>query len=319
MSHEIVERTRELAETTALEAVWSQWTALTSLAVDSARPPAWTVVDPEALVLASLLLSPLEPRLEDQVAAWAREAGFLMSKPRFRGVVALFPEEVESRVADFARYATQGGDSRWRSWVSSESSEHSPREKSLGPLHLTSGPALVLRLRAAFGVTAKADILAMLLGLDGTAMGLKAIASSLGYSERMIRTATEEMALAGFIVEVEGRPSSFYVDAEPWASVLRPYFREVPDGEPWVPPWRSWGPVLAFLCDVSRWAVEARSSDWPDYVTSSLARDLFDRHQPRLQQVGIRLPAPLPAGQTDRWLETFRQTVERVRSWGLGR
>ena len=81
--------------------------------------------------------------------------------------------------------------------------EYVPRMKPLGSLPLMEGPALTLRLRAGFGINAKADVLALLLGLAGAPADLKLIAAATAYTERAVRTAAEEMALAGFIQEVE--------------------------------------------------------------------------------------------------------------------
>lgn len=313
MPSEIVSRIRRLAESTAVDATWAQWSALTSLAAPATEGRAWTIVDPEALVLASLMFSPSERRLEDLVAAWARGAGFLMSKPRFRSLASLFPEKVEGRIEDFARYAVEGGDSRWKSWARPQGEAPAPREKPLGPLRLTDGPSLILRFRAAFGVNAKADLLAILLGMDGAAVDLKALATATGYSERMIRTATEEMVLAGFLVEVDGRPSSFYVEPDPWAEVLYT-LRPKPD-RPSFPPWKYWAGVLAFLCAVARWSDTAVEEDWTDYVAASHARDVYDDHEGRIRRAGIRVSPPPPASQGERSLEGFREVVEEIRSW----
>lgn len=319
MSNDIVERIRRTAEGAAVEAVWSQWSALTPLATPTDDGQAWTQIDPEALVLASLALSPLERRLEDLVAAWARDAGFLMSKPRFRTVATHFPDDVEARIGDFARYATEGGDARWKSWARPATGDPAPRPKSLGPLRLTDGPSLALRLRAAFGISAKADILAILLGLDGAEMNLTALTAAAGYSERMIRTATAEMTLAGFLHEVEGRPSSFWVKPEPWSELL---YRFPPDPSPErtvIPPWTFWSAVLGFLCDVTRWAERAKEKEWTDYVATSRARDLFDDHAPRLRQAGLRISAPPPAGQAERSLEAFHELVTEIAEWTIDR
>lgn len=315
MPSEIVRRIQRLAEETAVDTTWAQWSALTSLAAPAEDGRAWTIVDPEALVLSSLLLGPVEPPLEDLVAAWARGAGFLMSKPRFRSFVSRFPEEAKARIADFTRYALDEGDSRWRTWARPEREGLVPREKPLGLLRLTEGPSLVLRLRAGFGVNAKADLLAVLLGLDGTLINLKMLGEAAGYSERMLRTPTEEMVLAGFLVEIEGRPSSFYVEPEPWAEVLSTSPAE-PD-RPAIPRWSLWAAVPAFSCSVSRWAEMAREENWTGYVAASRARYVYDEHERRLRQTGIRVTPPPPAAQAQKSLEGFYKTTGEVRAWTL--
>lgn len=300
-----------MAENTAVEASWAQWSSLMPAAV-SAEKQSWTVVDPEALVFVSLALSPRERRLEDAVAAWARAAGFLMSKPRLKSVAEVFPPDVRWRTADFARYAFEGGDRRWKSLASSARNQSPPpREKQAGPLRLRFGPALVLRLRAGFGVNAKADLLGMLLGLGGTEADLKLLTAATGYSQRTIRTATEEMAMAGVIHEIEGRPSSFYVDPEPWAHLLQIYLPDSPTNELSIPGWQFWAAIFGFLYAVHRWGANAEKKDWTDYVASSKARDLVHEHRPRLGHAGIRMSSSDARGTE--FLEVLLETVRQVR------
>lgn len=81
MSHEAVRTIRELAETTLLEASWAQCSALTAAAIPADRRRAWTIVNPEALILGSLAVGHRERRLDDMVASWAGSAAHLMRMP----------------------------------------------------------------------------------------------------------------------------------------------------------------------------------------------------------------------------------------------
>lgn len=289
MSKQAISAIRERAEAAALDAVWAQWSALTPAAAGGPAGSGWTIIDPEALVLASLALTPVEQRLQDLVAAWARTAGFLMSKNRFSSLEEWFPAGVEFGVADFAYYAAEAGHASWKRLAPSKAA-YSPREKSLGPINLTLGPALVLRLRAGFGVNAKADLLAMLLGLHGAPADLKLITAATGYTERAIRNATEEMVLASLLTELPGRPSAFRVDEKPWAALLDP--QGAPPDAPQVPPWRFWSAILPFLLAIERWGRKAEQEKWSEYVASSRARDIYERHEKRLSQAGFFLSSP---------------------------
>jgi hypothetical protein len=255
-------------------------------------------VDPEALVLTSLAFGDREKRLEDMVAAWAREGSFLLSKPRLKSLAADFPASARDRMPDFARYAAEAGNSSWKRLAAPASpSDYRPRDKSLGPLRLIDGPALVLRLRAGFGVNAKADVLALLLGLHGAAAELPVLTAATGYTDRAVRTATEEMVLAGFLTEIRGRPSSFRVDPEPWSQVLQYHRLDRTPGEgPAIPPWHHWAALFAFLAAVDDWGRSAERNGWSAYVASSKARDLYEEHERPLIRAGVdplpRRPAP---------------------------
>lgn len=315
MSNDLVEEVRRTAERSAIEAAWVQWSALTSLAIPLDRPRHWSIVDPEALVLTSLAMSQSERRLEDVLAAWSRAAGFLHSKPRFKRLATMFPDSVAERLGDFARYAARGGESRWRAWASDETPEHpSSRDKRMGPLKLVEGPTLMLRLRAGFGVNAKADILGVLLGFHGARADVKVLAAASGYTERMVRTATREMVLARFIHEIEGHPSTFYVRHEPWAHLLELVRLDGPDAVPSIPSWRFWSAAFGFLCSVSHWGQRAHEDSWSAYVAGSKARDIFDAHVGRLRQAKLELHDSGHASGEE-YLPSFRDTVGRVASW----
>ena len=91
MSNETVPSLRDVAEAILIDAAWSQWSALTAAAVPSEGRPARTLVDPEALVLASLAVGHRERRLDDVVASWATHASHLMSLQRMRTLASRFP------------------------------------------------------------------------------------------------------------------------------------------------------------------------------------------------------------------------------------
>lgn len=310
-----VSRVRHVAESAVIDACWAQWTTLTTTATPARNQRVWTIVDPEALLLSSLAFGGRELRLEDMVAAWARTGSFLVSKPRLKRIASLFPSEVGDRIGDFARYAADAGDTSWKRLASaSTEDEYLPREKPLGPLRLIEGPTLMLRLRAGFGVNAKADLMALLLGLRGEAADLKLITAAVGYTERSVRTATDEMVLAGFVREIHGRPSSFYVEPRAWAAALQSYRIDARENQPSLPPWHNWAAVLSFLTAVDCWGRQAEKETWSDYVASSRARDVYEQYQHRLVQTGISLP-PAESATGTAFLDLFSTAVERVDEW----
>jgi hypothetical protein len=278
---------------------------------------AWTIVDPEALVLASLAVGHRERRLDDMVASWATDAPHLMSMQRMRTLSSRFPRPVQERIGVFARPAIAGGDRRWKRLADAPMTDgHTPRIKPIGALRLIDGPALTLRLRAGFGVNAKADLISLLIGLGGAAADLKVIAAATAYTERAVRTATEEMTLAGFIHEIEGRPSSFYAEPEAWARVLRTSrnHREAAGSGPVLPRWRFWAAVFAFLARVVEWADTAEREGWSAYVASSRARDILDDSRRQLRQAQVRLPSGAPSRGAV-FLEDFEGPVREIETW----
>ena len=79
-----------LREATA-EAAWAQWSAIFTVA--ASRRPARAIVDPEALLLISLLLRDHEPRLWSAVVLWAQVGARLLSVQRAK--ITTLGERVE--------------------------------------------------------------------------------------------------------------------------------------------------------------------------------------------------------------------------------
>jgi hypothetical protein len=311
MAAALVRSIGERARGTGVEVAWAQWTALTSAAAPAGVKRPKAIVDPEALVLLSLALRGREPRLDELVFAWARRSSALLSVQRMTSLAETFPQATRDALGEFA---AEAGDRRWRAHAGPPAEERPPvRGNPLGPVRLTAGPALLLRLRAGFGVGAKADLLAFLLGLRGAPASVSLTAAATSYSGRAMRTAAEEMALAGFIERMDTAPVTYVADHTAWAAVLR-LIKLNAQRTPEVPQWRYWSAVFAFLAEVDCWAREADEAGWSAYQASSRARDLVADHARAVQLAGLRLPDP-QAGGGAAFLEDLAAEMDRVHAW----
>ena len=315
----LVQRVEQTAREAALVVCWEQWRSLGAFAGAYGVRRATSIIDPEALVLLSLLLRDAERRLDDFLGWWASSGATLLSVQRVHNLARGFPERVQERLGAFARLATEAGDRRWtRHQTEAGEFALTPREgKGAEHLALYEAPALVLRLRAGFGVGAKADLLAFLLGIDGERASTKEAAEALGYTEVAVRTAAQEMTLARFVEETPERPVRYAADPEAWAGLLgfgggdRP-----PEEYDSSPRWRYWAGVFAFLADVLAWVETGREADWSPYVWSSRARDLSERHRKALDVVRLRCPdAERQRGAA--YLSAFAGSVQDVAEWAL--
>lgn len=311
MSAGLVRSIGERARRTAGEVAWAQWSVLAPGAAAPERRPR-SIVDPEALVLLSLAMRQADPRLEDVVLGWARRGASLLSVQRMTTLAEGFPGPVRDALGDFAAAA---GERRWRAHAGAaqQDERQAAGEQPLGPVRLTVGPALMLRLRAGFGVGAKADLLALLLGLRGAPAAVSLMAAATGYSGRALRTAAEEMALAGFIERQENAPVAYRADYTAWAGVLR-LFRLSAARMTDVPRWQYWAAVFAFLAEVDCWAADAEEHGWSAYRASSSARDLVRDHTRPLLLAGLRLPDPAEPGGAA-FLEDLAAGMDRVHAW----
>jgi len=187
-------------EAAMLEQLWGQWRLIgAGAATRTAAAFTPAMVDPEALVLASLLYVTREPRLGDLIADWVTQNVDLLSVQRIRNLWPAYPgalhELLGGRLAWLAEIAAKdGGDPRWRPLRLPAS--------ALDPIPLRSGgtravrapvatpPCLMLALRSGLGVNAKADIVAFLLGRRAP-HPVREIAQGVGYAVSAVRRGVE--------------------------------------------------------------------------------------------------------------------------------
>lgn len=280
---------------TAAGLCWAQWVGLGSLAVPVRTHRPRSIIDPEALVLLSLYVSHEERRLRDMVAWWARKGSSVTSLQRLKTVARRFPEAVASEgLPLFAALANEAGDRRWRRSAQGTVPDWFRSGKGPESLELIEPNALWPRLRAGFGVGAKADLLAFLLGLRGAWASTKVISFATGYSTVAVRNAANEMTLARLIRETHGRPAEYLAPPGPWAALLELHAgRQESTSNPEMPEWRFWSEIFGFLAHVialSRTARSAASSS--ERVIASRARDLLEDHAMAFKFNNIRVPPP---------------------------
>lgn len=318
MSDALARRVGRLAAGAATEAAWAQWASLGAAVTGDRAPASRSVVDPEALVLASLHMAQGERRLWDLLEGWAQEGARLLSVQRAQGLASRFPDGARARIGDFARLAVEAGDRRWRRLAREAADDAAvPRGKPFGRIQLTAAPALMLRLRAGLGVGSKADVLTYLLAEGGAPRSVKDAVFATAYTDRAVRTALEEMARAGFLAQRPGRPATYAADPEAWGQLLGHAGCGVPGGAAGapIPRWNAWATLYAALAAIAGWARDAEEAGWSAYVAGSRARTLVEQHAAPLRSGGFEVAVPARTPDAD-W---FAALVERLVEWTLAR
>jgi len=177
----------------------------------------------------------------------------------------------------------------------------------------------MLRLRAGFGVSTRADVMSFLLARRFESATASQIASTLDYTPASIRAAVGEMVRAGVIERVPARPAGYRADNPgTWAKVLRLYDpNQPPDAsvlmfEP--SSWRYWSDVLAFLLAVAEWSKEAKEREWSPFLAASAARDLFEQYRAAFTLNAIPVPPP-ERYRGAAYLDGFESAVTTLAVW----
>lgn len=306
-----------VARDAAIQLCWTQWRSIGSTGSSGGASRAEAIIDPEALILLSLHCQSEERRLTDMVAWWAEVGSGLTSLQRMRQVAKRFPGHTgRDGLELFASLATRSGDRRWRRQASDPVPDWVRAGKGPEEPTLVESSALWPRLRAGFGVGAKADTLVFLLGLQGAWASARVISYATGYSTVAIRRAAGEMALAHLIRETEGRPAEYVAPSRQWAELLElKSFGKTEQQSPQLPPWRFWSEISAFLVGVVE--LHRRSQSDPPvgpHVIASAAKDLIEQHHQAFTLNNIPIPPP-NAFRGVKMLDGLHETVRVVSEW----
>lgn len=316
----IVERLAAKAEDACAKATWSQWRPLAAGA--GLEPDEVFVIDPEALILGSLAASVHERRLEDRLRWWASVGLGLTGVQRFRSMLKAASPRVQEAAKAFAATAAAVD----RSWKPLAQGAHAPPPPSgrspKGPttLVLRGSSTLMLRLRAAFGVSAKSDVLALMIAGARSAgprrgVAVDEAARTMAYSTPSVRRALQEMALSGLVSRAPSRPARFATDVSAWAALLGfqnedsvrgPRARRSPP-----PKWRDWASIYRYLDAVVALGGDRAVVAAAPVVQASRLRDLHERFVDELERSGFPAPdASLTPGTS--FADAFEDHLDRL-------
>ncbi len=286
----------------ALGRLAAQWTAL-GAQLDG--PAETRVVDLEALMAATARLATAEPRLAEVALAWSISHGTAVNGTRLRTVAAELDAAV--LVAEFAEAVRRGDGPQWPvpaiGDLAGPWSVVHPRSGLVVVRDLAAPARLLWRLRAGFGVNARADILAVLLGAPAP-LSIADLAARTRFGKRAVAGAVADMDLAG-LADVERTGNTDRV--------------RLADGVP-VRAWLA-APAAPARDEASRWRgvlaaldLHDRIEGASDTVRAVEGRALVDTLRPALAAGGLPRPDTSVLGsafasEMDSWFETLAAAV----------
>jgi hypothetical protein len=184
------ERFRELL----LELAWSLWSEL-GVSGWTRRHQRWAI-DPEPLIIFTAALRDVDPRLRDESTDWCIRYGRYVSGARLRNLLKDEPGNVQSAFGEYAATVNQHAEVHWP--LAGEARVYQPTGRS--KLHDFGRPALVsLRLRALFGVSARAEIIRCFIASPDDQPTAAALAAEISYTKRNVEKELESLRLAGLL------------------------------------------------------------------------------------------------------------------------
>lgn len=179
-----------------LDTLWSHWHEL-GVAATAPRRHSDDAIDPEPLIAFTAVHSDLDPRLRDESIDWVLRYGSLVSKARLKNVLAHWGVLGSATFREYAATVNAHGGA---GWASAGAKPLTFRSRSRSALEDLAHPALLsLRIRAAFGVGARAELIRALLSRPELAMTAADLSAETSYGKRNVLNELESLRLAGVV------------------------------------------------------------------------------------------------------------------------
>jgi hypothetical protein len=186
-------RSASSLQSALLNRAWIQWIAL---GVDAVGERDDAVVDPEALIALTAELGDADARLRDVSTDWCVAYGRYVNGSRLKQVVRELRTPPEAIGEYVATVAASGGPT-WP-MATQPRSDYATRGKArLGSALAL--PRLRIRLRAAFGVNARADVLAALLAAPKIGLSVADLTRQTRFTKPNVAFAVDALVLAGLL------------------------------------------------------------------------------------------------------------------------
>jgi hypothetical protein len=226
---------REEVRDLVLDTLWSLWAEIGAGGWD--RRHASTAIDVEPLILATnhARLQQLDRRLLEQALNWSITNVRIVSAVRLRNLLKTLPPPQAESFGAFAATVRREANANWPGDgpVLRAGSTVSPFQARRQPVPDLTRPSLVqLRLRAAWGVSARAEIIRLLLGEPSSFWSVSELAADAAYGRDNVADAVEMMARAGIVRErgiggsrryqLAKRDPQLMSDRDPWVALLGP-------------------------------------------------------------------------------------------------
>ncbi|MBI4259219.1 MAG: hypothetical protein HY658_01515 [Actinobacteria bacterium] len=286
----------------ALDLAWSLWAELGVSGWQ--RRHTSHAVDPEPLILFTSYLGDADPRLRDESTDWCITYRRYVSAARLKNLLAQEGPDVREVFGEFAATVNSHSGLRW------PAATEPRRFKRTGRSEVPDfgRPSLIaLRLRALFGVGARAEIVRAFVADPSEMLSAADLAGEAGYTKRNVAEALDALRMAGLLEVIPVRNQLQYRLARP--AELRMLVGELPSS---FPRWRSIFRILERLLETA-----GRGDKSSPRVRSVEAAKVLHDLEGDLRVAGAQWPYP-DIGQPALWRRLEQWAVELAKAWALG-
>ena len=212
-----------------VDLAWSLWTELG--VAGTQRKHKDCLIGLEELIILTAVIAEIDPRLRDEALDWCSRYHHFVSISRIRTLVKILGESVHLPFSVFAKTLNSITQSNWPIFSNANPVNLKLSGKS-SPPHCEAPALLGLRLRALFGVGARADLLTFFLTQNETIL-TAADAVEIGYSKRSLADLLDHLVQSGLLV------TSVIRNQRKYELVMKEQLKKLVGELPKVaPPWR---------------------------------------------------------------------------------
>jgi DNA-binding transcriptional ArsR family regulator len=261
------------------------------------------LVDPEAAVILAALLREQDARLFDEALAWAVANGELLSRARMKAVLSGWASLADT--SGWRRLATSLSAATGSSWPGAHDDDGQVPRRERSPVSLTGQPPrLRLRLRAAVGVGARAEVLAAMLTRPQREFLASDLVVFTQMSKRNTAATLHSLARSGAVMRRDRGNKAFYrpVSHSAWAELFGP-FPDLAVG---------WVPLLTSVWRLSAWFDGPRTGN--TRVERIELRRVLHEAESEWHESGLMLPAQVAelGDHSDAALEGWVEMIEKL-------
>ena len=204
-----------------LDTLWSQWHEL-GVPATVPRSHSDDFVDPEPLIAFTAIHGDLDPRLRDESIDWVLSYGTYISKARLKNVLQSWGRLEDPRFREYAATVNAHGGA---GWVAANAKPLAFRPRNRSMLEDLTRPSLIsLRIRAIFGVGARAELIRAFLSRPRSAMTAADLSSETSYGKRNVLKELEPLRFAGLLTSFRAANSDRFslARADPVEALVGP-------------------------------------------------------------------------------------------------
>jgi hypothetical protein len=286
-----------------LDLAWSLWTELGVRGV--ARHHGTCAVDPEALILFTAALADLDPRLRDESLDCALELGRYLWVSRLKNLLGVLDPTLLEMFDRYAATFNAASKNHIRFPATASAVPWKTKRSHKSALGDFAAPSLVmLRMRALFGVNARADTLTTMLCAGRMGWFATDVGAHIGFAKRVVSDALTDLARSGIlrVTAVENRLRFDFVRYAETAALV---------GE--LPAWKPmWPTILRYLAMARQ--LLSRSSGHSEIAGLVAAQKLTMGFLGDLARGGVHTSVP----EWEHWNDFSGWLVDRTRRLAAG-